>query len=386
MFVPDSSGDFLPSLRAFLKKESPPALVHELDEKKEPPLALLRKMGELGYLSMGMPEEWGGAGSVLDTVMMMEEIAYHNLALGHLVGRTIYIEQLLLQFGTHAQQSRWIPELQEGRSVFSVGISEPQAGSDAGALRMTAVRQGDHYVLNGQKVFSSSMGYAAVALVAARTGSTVSGKGGVTTFLVDPKSEGITSRRLNMVGDWSVGTYEVFYDNVKVPADDVFGTFGDGWSLITSHLVRERTIMAARAVGATKRILDVISRYVSEREQFGHPLADFQVVQHKLADIALQHFVAQSAVYRLANDENPSRPNSSMVKTFAAELYCRAAIEAMQLSGGYGYTHEAEMQRHFRDSRIYPIGGGSSEVMRDIIARHVLKEFRPASSSARDKH
>jgi alkylation response protein AidB-like acyl-CoA dehydrogenase len=379
------ASEFLEPLREFLRKESPPEQVHARDEAKEPPLDLLRALGGLGYLSVGLPDEWGGTGDTYDLVQMMEEIAYHNLALGHLVGRTIYAEQLLLHFGAAEQQSRWIPGFRDGRCVFSIGISEPGAGSDAAALQLKAAKDGDSYVLSGQKIFSSSMAYAAVALVAARTGSRDSGRDGVTTFLVDPKSDGIKCRRLETLGDWGIGTYEVFYDEVRVPATSMFGDLDGGWKVITSHLVRERIVMAARAVGATKRVLDIAAKYVSERHQFGHALADFQVVQHKLAEIAIQHYAAQSALYRLATDACPSRTHSSMVKTFAAELYCRAATEAMQLSGGYGYTHEFEMQRHFRDSRVYPIGGGSSEVMRDIVARHILRPFRGEPGSPRTR-
>jgi alkylation response protein AidB-like acyl-CoA dehydrogenase len=386
----DATSQFIESLRDFLRKESPPSVAHAGDEAGEPPLGLLRQLGSLGYLAIGLPAEWGGESeSESDTyalVRMMEEIGYHNLALGHLAGRTIYAEQLLLHFGTPAQQAAWIPGLREGRFVFSVGISEPQAGSDAASLALKATLDGDGYRLDGQKVFSSSMGYADVAMVAARTGSPESGRDGITTFLVDPKSEGIECRKLQTVGDWGVGTYEVFYDNVRVPSAGLFGELNGGWNIVTSHLVRERIVMAARAVGATKRVLDVVAKYVSERHQFGHPLAEFQVVAHKIADIAIQHYVAQSALYRLAQEASPSRTDASMVKTFASELYCRAAIEAMQLSGGYGYTHEFEVQRHFRDSRIYPVGGGSSEVMRDIIARHVLRPYRtPAQRRVPDR-
>lgn len=380
----DSASELIDSLRDVLHNESPPSAVRAWDEAREPPLALLRRLGELGYLSIGLPPEWGGDADA-DTYMlirMMEEIGYHNLALGHLAGRTIYAEQLLLHFGTEEQKTKWLPGLRDGHFVFSVGISEPQAGSDAAALALRATRDGDDFVLNGQKVFSSSMGYAAVAMVAGRTGSTESGRDGVTTFLVDPTSYGIECRKLATLGDWGIGTYHVFYDNVHVPATTVLGELHGGWKVVTSHLVRERMVMAARAVGATKRVLDVTAKYVSERHQFGHPIADFQVVQHKLADIAIQHYVAQSGLYRLAQEKEPSRTESSIVKTFAAELYCRAAIEAMQLSGGYGYTHEFEMQRHFRDSRIYPIGGGSSEVMRDIVARDLLRPYRNARAVA----
>ena len=211
-----STPDFVAALREFLTKESPPERVRELDERHEPPLDLLRRLGELGYLSIGLPEAYGGHGDAYDIVCLMEEVGYHSLPLGHLVGRTIYAMQLLLEFGTDAQRERWIPRLRSGEIVFTVGMTEPDAGSDAAAVKTRAIADGAHYVINGEKVFSSSMGYAGLAMVSTRTKAGSAGREGLTMFLVDPRSPGIECRRLETLGDWSVGTYQVSYTDVRV--------------------------------------------------------------------------------------------------------------------------------------------------------------------------
>ena len=377
--MPRDEPEFLAPLREFLEKESPPERVREIDERHEPPLDLLRRLGELGYLSVGLPEEHGGYGDAYDMLRLMEELGYHSLPLGHLVGRTMYAIQLLLSFGSDAQRERWMPSLRAGETVFTVGMTEPDAGSDAAAVRTRAAADGALYVINGEKVFSSSMGYAGLAMVATRTSTTGKKHEGITMFLVDPGSPGIKCSRMDTLGDWGVGTYQVFYTDVRVHRDDVLGELDRGWAIVTSHLARERAVMAARAVGATRRLLDITAKYLCEREQFGHPLADFQVLQHRLADIAIELRMARAGLYELAErmaagDAEPVE--AAAVKTFASEMYVRAANDSMQLSGGFGYTREFEAQRHLRDSRIYVVGGGSSEVMRNIIAREVLREPR----------
>jgi acyl-CoA dehydrogenase len=378
-----STPDFVAALREFLTKESPPERVRELDERHEPPLDLLRRLGELGYLSIGLPAADGGHGDAFDVVCLMEELGYHSLPLGHLVGRSIYAMQLLLQFGTDAQRERWIPPLRSGEIVFTVGMTEPEAGSDAAAVKTRGIADGAHYVINGEKVFSSSMGYAGLAMVSTRTKAGSVGREGLTMFLVDPRSPGIECRRLETLGDWSVGTYQVSYTDVRVHSDDILGELEQAWTVLTGHLARERAFMAARAVGATRRLLDITAQYACEREQFGHPLADFQVLQHKLADIAIELRMARAGLYALAEGvvQGTATPlDAAAVKVFASEMYVRAANHSMQMTGGFGYTREFEAQRHLRDSRIYVVGGGSSEVMRNIIARELLREPRRRAS------
>lgn len=374
---PTAGTELLQGLRDFLARESPPEAVRGQDEEKRPPLELLRKLGELGYLSLGLPEEWGGAGDMYDVTLMMEELGRGNLGLGHLAGRTMYGLQLLLNFGTREQQERWIPQLRSGECVFAIGMTEPDAGSDAAAIATRADRRGTAWVLNGTKTFTSSMGYAGLVMVAARTDPAADKHAGITTFLVDPRSPGIECSRLPTIGDWSVGTYQVFYNEVEVPgAGSVLGELNQGWRVVTGHLARERLTMAARAVGATRDVLDLAAAYALQRHQFGHPLADFQAIQHKLAGIRIDHQVARAALHELARDVvagTADAADAAAVKVFASEAWVRAADHGMQIFGGLGYTFDAPMQRHLRDSRLYLVGGGSSEVMRNLIARAELR-------------
>jgi acyl-CoA dehydrogenase len=369
--------ELLQGLRDFLARESPPEVVRRQDEDKKPPLTLLRKLGDLGYLALGLPEQWGGAGDMHDVTLMMEDLGRANLGLGHLAGRTMYGLQLLIHFGTREQQEVWIPKLRSGECVFSIGLSEPDAGSDAAAIRnrARAVEAGG-WIIDGNKVFSSSMGYAGLAMVAARTDTDSEKHAGITTFLVDPKSPGIDCTLMPTIGDWSVGTYQVLYSGVRVPQGAILGELNQGWKVITGHLARERLTMAARAVGATRDVLDLATDHALRREQFGHPLADFQAIQHKLASIRIDYQVARAALHELARDVVAGRADvtdAAAVKVFASEVWVRAAAEGMQIFGGLGYTYDAAMQRHFRDSRLYVVGGGSSEVMRNLIARAMLR-------------
>lgn len=372
-----SGQELIQGLRDFLARESPPEVVRRQDDEKKPALELLRKLGDLGYLSLALPEEWGGAGDMYDVTLMMEELGRANLGLGHLAGRTMYGLQLLLHFGSRRQQEDWIPKLRSGECVFAIGMSEPDAGSDAAAIKTRARATEDGgWVIDGNKVFSSSMEYAGLAMVAARTDPNSEKHAGITTFLVDPRSPGIDCTRLPTIGDWSVGTYQVFYTGVRVPEGSILGELNQGWKVVTGHLARERLTMAARAVGATRDVLDLAAGYALERHQFGHPLADFQAIQHKLASIRIEYQVARAALHELARDVVAGRADvtdAAAVKVFASEVWVRAAAEGMQIFGGLGYTYDAPMQRHFRDSRLYVVGGGSSEVMRNLIARAELK-------------
>jgi alkylation response protein AidB-like acyl-CoA dehydrogenase len=313
----------------------------------------------------------------------MEELGRVNLALGHLAGRTIYASQLLLRFGTPDQQAAHIPRLRAGEIVFSIGLSEPNAGSDAAALETRAVSDGSGgFVINGTKVFTSSMDYAELVIVAARTDPTAAKRhDGITTFLVDPKSAGISTTRLHTIGDWPIGTCQVYYADVRVPPDSILGELDGGWSVLTSHLARERLVMAARAVGGTRAVLDLAADYARQRVQFGRPLADFQVIQHKLANIRIELQVARSALYDVARQAAAGvecANEAAAVKVFTSEMYVRASSEALQVFGGYGYTMETAVQRHWRDSRLYTIGGGSSEILRNLLARDLLRGPRPA--------
>jgi acyl-CoA dehydrogenase len=362
-------------LRDFLVDVATPDRVRHDDEEHNPPLDLLRELGRLGYLCVGLPAEHGGEGGMPEMVEVMEELGRHYLGLGQLAGRVMYAEQLLVTLGTAAQQDRWLPVLAAGEAIFSISFTEPEAGSDLSALRTRATPVAGGFVVNGQKVFSSSFGYADVALLLARTDPRASGRDGLTAFLIDPRSPGIEARALTTLGDWTSRTYEVFYTDAMIPADGVLGEIGAGWAVARSHLTRERLMMAARAIGATAAVLEQTADFVSTRTQFGHPLAQFQVVRHKLADISIELLMARAGLYQVARAVagGGGASDAARVKIYASELYARAATTALQLHGGAGYTRDLPLQRHVRDAPMYVIGGGSAEVLRDLVSRDLLR-------------
>jgi alkylation response protein AidB-like acyl-CoA dehydrogenase len=371
-------------LRAFLADVATPDRVHRDDEEHTPPLDLLQELGRLGYLCVGLPEEYGGAGGMVEMVEVMEELGRHYLGLGQLAGRVMYAEQLLVTLGRAEQKQRWLPGLAAGEAVFSISFTEPDAGSDLSALRTRATATDTGFLVNGQKVFSSSFGYADLALLLARSDPRSSGRDGLTAFLIDPHSPGIETRALTTLGDWTNRTFEVFYTDVTVPADSVLGEIGGGWAVARRHLTRERLMMAARAVGATAAVLEQTADFVATRTQFGHPLADFQVVRHKLADISIDLMMARAGLREVAQRvaDGDGGPDAARVKIYASELYARASATALQLHGGAGYTRELPLQRHVRDAPMYVIGGGSAEVLRDVVSRDLLRSRAAAPRRA----
>jgi alkylation response protein AidB-like acyl-CoA dehydrogenase len=377
--VAETVSELQSGLRAFLVDAASPDRVRRDDEEHNPPLDLVRELGRLGYLCVGIPAEYGGAGGMLEMVEVMEELGRHYLGLGQLAGRVMYAEQLLVTLGRADQKDRWLPGLAAGDVIFSISFTEPDAGSDLSALRTRATPVEGGFVVNGQKVFSSSFGYADVALLLARTEPHSSGRDGLTAFLIDPHGPGIETRALTTLGDWTNRTYEVFYTDVAVPADNILGEIGTGWAVARRHLARERLMMAARAIGATAAVLEQTADFVSTRTQFGHPLAQFQVVRHKLADISIELLMARAGLYEVARrvGDGDGGPDAARVKIYASELYARASTTALQLHGGAGYTRDLPLQRHVRDAPMYVIGGGSAEVLRDVVSRDLLRR-RPA--------
>jgi alkylation response protein AidB-like acyl-CoA dehydrogenase len=368
--------DLQAGVRTFLERESPPELVKEQDEKHVPPVDLLRRFGELGFLAVGLPEEWGGAGDITDVALMMEQLGYFNQGLAHLVGRSMYGLQNLIHFGTDAQRQDWIPRLLSGEVVFGIGMTEPNAGSDAAAIETRAALDGDGWLVNGTKVFTSSGSYAGLIMLSARTAPPEERHAGITLFLVDGTTPGITATKLDTIGYWSTGVYQMFYDDVRLPADAVLGEVGGGWGLLRQHLIRERMTIASRAVGAMREVLEQSVIYATQRRQFGKPIADFQAVAHKLADIRIDYQMARTAAHTLAQQMaagNADATDAAVVKTFVSEAWVRCADRAMQIFGGYGYTHDFPIQRHFRDSRVAVIGGGTSEIMRNLISRDLVR-------------
>lgn len=362
------------SVRDFVRKEVPDSYARRCDQEKIPPLDAFDKMAELGWLGVAIPEEYGGSGlGFVELGIIQEELSYGLLELAVLFYRaTVHGAQSLLTYGNEAQRRKYLPLIAAGKFKSSMSLTEPNAGSDAAGVQTRAVRDGDGFVINGAKVFNSQVDIADRTVLVTRTDPAAPPHQGISLFFVDPKSPGVTIERLETLCFRSVGTNRVTYDNVRVSEDDLLGDLNGGWKHLMTNLNKERFSLAAQVTGAAQAALDCALQYAKDRVQFGKPIGKFQVIQHKLADMQIAVHTARTLTYDLARRLDAGiecRKESSMAKVFTSEAYFRVADEGMQILGGYSMTPDFPMERHYRDSRLMRIGGGSSEVLRNSIAK-----------------
>lgn len=269
-------------------------------------------------------------------------------------------------------QDRYLPQVVRGEARFALSLSEIQAGSDAASVKLKATDHGDHFVLSGAKYYSSALDIATRIIVVARTDA--SRYGGLSLFLVDPKSEGFERTRMHAIGDRASGTWEVAYNDVKVPRSELIGEVNHGWQHLMADLEKERLCQCAYSAGGARAVLQASIAYAKEREQFGGPIGRYQAIQHKLADMATDAHIGRLLLYDLARRIDAGQRcdlEASMAKLFCTEMYFRVADKGLQVHGGQGYMLHNDMQQHFRDSRLLTIGGGTVEVMRNIIAKRL---------------
>ena len=274
--------------------------------------------------------------------------------------------------GSREQKATLIPKVVRGELSFCFGLTEPQSGSDAASLATRASPAGDGYVINGQKVFTSGMDISDYCLLVTRTSSGEKKQQGITNFLVDTKLPGIDIRKIETLGQRAIGTTQVFYSDVKVPASAMLGAVDKGWEAVDAYLWYERLCLSAARTGAAAAAFEYALDYAKERKQFGRPIGSFQAISHKLADMKVMLDVSRMLVYRFAwlmSQGRATRHDAAVVKLHSGETYKAIADLGMQILGGYGYCMEYPMQRFFRDSRLATIGAGTSEIQRNIIAR-----------------
>ncbi len=362
----------------FVDREVVP-VAQELDEREEFPWALFRKVAELGWLGVRYPEEYGGAGADNITFnLMCEELARGSLSLAATVAmQGLMGTDFLYRFGTEEQKQRLLVPALRGEKVGTIAMTEPGAGSDLGAIRTTAVRQGDGYVLNGTKMWITSATVADFFTVAAKTDPEAGFKG-VDLFLVEKGTPGLSvGRKIRKLGTRGSETSEVILDNVWVPAENLFGgREGQGMNLLRGILNEIRVMTGALSVGLARAALEAAIRYAKEREAFGRPIVKFQAIQHKLAEMATRLEAARTLVYRAAwliDQGTPDVKLSAMAKLFASETANYVADETTRIFGAYGFAMEYEAQRYFRDARFLLYGGGTSEILRNIIARELTR-------------
>jgi alkylation response protein AidB-like acyl-CoA dehydrogenase len=367
------------SVRSFLEKEIA-THADEWDRQGQfPHREVFRRFGELGLLGLNVSEEYGGAGGdFVSTIVLAEEMGSCNAAgMSASIGMHANIAvPYLATLGSEEQKQKYLVPGVRGEIVGCLGVTEPNAGSDVGSIRTYAVRDGDSYVINGSKIFITNGGIADFAILAAKT-DREKGHAGISLFLVDTKTPGFSvSRELDKLGWRSGNTAELAFEDVRVPASALFGEENMGFYQIMIHFQEERLYMATGAVCEAQKALDLAMNYAKERVQFGRPIANFQVTRHKIADMATEIEAARQLVYntiRMHVEQEPCNVEVAMCKLYACEMATRVINQALQIFGGYGYMMEYPIQRLWRDSRIGPIGGGTSEIQREIIGRLLLQ-------------
>jgi alkylation response protein AidB-like acyl-CoA dehydrogenase len=343
------------------------------DLNHTPPREAFNAMAQNGWLGLIAPESFGGAaGSPTDLALLLEETGHHFEELGLWLFRNFtYGCYAVLKHGTEEQKQRIVPRTAKGELSFAFALSEPDSGSDAAALRTRAVADGDGFIINGRKQWTSGMDISDYVLLALRTNDLGKKQLGISTFLVDTKLPGIEVRKIPTLGQHSIGTTEVTFTDVRVSNTAVLGQLDHGWAVCEDTLRYERLCLSAVRIGAARRAFEYALDYAKTRHQFGKPISSFQVTQHKFADMKVMLDTSFTMIRRYAwlmENGKAERADTAVIKYYVGESYKTISDMCLQILGGYGYSMEYPMQRFFRDSRLATIGGGTSEIQKNIIA------------------
>jgi alkylation response protein AidB-like acyl-CoA dehydrogenase len=370
----DEQTALIDTVRSLMNKHAPEEYIARLDAAHEYPYELWNTWAEAGLLGLPFPEEYGGqGGSVMDFVLVSETLGYWGYDMVGVYGTPLFMGLNILHNGSPELARRWLPTLLTGERRFSVAMTEPEAGSDIGRLRTRAVRDGHRFVLNGEKIFASGAGVRDTTIcLYARTEPEAPHQRGITCFLVPNATEGLKIRPVETIGRHLYPTTSLVLTDVEIPADQVVGEVNGGWDVLLSGLRLERLATSAAYVGNARAVVDYALSYAKERKQFGRPIGDFQAMAHLLADM---HTSVEAARYLMLHAawsygrDGDGLLDISMSKLFGSEIFADVANKGMQVLGGYGYTMEFPMQRHFRTARGATITAGTSQIQRQLIAR-----------------
>jgi acyl-CoA dehydrogenase len=362
--------------RSFAKKELLPVAEH-YDRSGEYPWAVIKKAQKVGLISSNVPEAYGGPGmGVLEECIINEELAWACSGIQTALMLNNLAAWPLILFGTEEQKERYLPRLTEGGELGAYALTEPAAGSDVAGILATAVRNGDHYLLNGTKTWITNAPVASFSIIFAKT-DTEARHRGISAFIVDHERPGVTAGKpIPKMGQHAAWTGEIVMEDVRVPVENRIGEEGEGFMIAMKVFDRSRPPVAAAAVGVARRALDEATRYSMERKAFGKPIAANQGISFMLADMAMnieaaEHLVRHAAW--LVDEDLPNVKEAAMAKAFAADMAMKATIDAVQVFGGYGYSAEYPVEKLVRDAKIYQIYEGTSQIQRVIIARELTK-------------
>lgn len=370
----DEQRALLDSVDRMIAQHLPPEEMRRRDQAHEPPDFLLKPYAELGLLAIPFPEKYGGLGGAWQTVAVAHErLGYHAAMAASLLGTTLGFGGMsVFTYGSEDQRQSLLPKIIAGDLRFSLGLTEPGAGTDAGAL-ITRARRGDGgWIVNGRKTWISSADQADYIVTACRTTEGSTGNRGISMLLVPGGAKGIHMTPLEKIGNNCLSSWDIAFEDVFVPEEGLLGDEGDGFKHLMSTLQYSRSGQAANAIGQSQRAVDIAIAHVKEREQFGRPLGKFQSVAHRIADMQTRVDQARFILYHLAwliDQGARCRKEAAQAKMVASECLQYVTHHGMQLLASAGYTTESDMQRLWRDSRLYTFGEGANEIQRDIIAR-----------------
>jgi alkylation response protein AidB-like acyl-CoA dehydrogenase len=377
---------FRRSVRAFVEREIVPHHA-QWEAAGLVPRELWRKAGEAGLLCCSVPEEYGGAGAdYLYDVVVYEELARAGATGPGFMIHTDLVATYIRSFGSEEQKRAWLPKMVAGTAIGALGMTEPHAGSDLKNIRSRAVRDGDEFVISGQKVFISNGQLCDLLVLATKTDSTAGAKG-ITLFLVEANRPGfIRGRNLDKLGMKAQDTSELFFNDVRVPVSNMLGGEGEGFAMMMTKLAQERLAQAIRSAAVVEAVIDWTVDYTSQREAFGQTIADFQNTQFKLAELKTEATAGRVLTDRcieLFTTGKLDAIDAAIAKMFLSNLHCKTVDECLQLFGGWGYMWEYPIARAYADARVVKIAGGSIEVMKYLIGRDMFKQARGKARHAR---
>lgn len=369
------------TVRRFARQRVEP-VAEEIDRSDRFPRDLFAELAQLGLTGIVIPEEYEGFGEdVVAAVVVLEELSRYSPALAlSLLAHAILGGHNIALWGNEEQKRRYLPKIARGEWIAGMAITEPNAGSDVYAIQTTARREDDHFVLNGSKIFITNAAVADVLVVYALTDDPAKTRDFMSAFIVETAWPGVeVTKSFEKMGMRGSPTGQLFLDQVKVPAENLLGTYGKGFLQLMKSFQLERIAIAAQGTGIAIEALNWMVRHAHERRQFGRPIAEFQLVQHKIARIAAQLDTVRTYLYQVAAHYTPEedlRFEAATVKLLASQLAVEAGLEAIQVLGGYGYTHEYPVERLMRDAKLLEIGAGTSEIMEVILAKNLMKQVQ----------
>ena len=376
---------FRKSFQDFLQKEVVPH-IEKWEKSGKIDRFIWKKMGEMGYFGINSPETYGGLQlELFYTVIFLEELQKINSGgFAAAMWAHAYLAMTHLnKEGNHEQKEKYLRPSITGEKIGCLCITEPFGGSDVGGMRTTAVKQGDKYLINGSKTFITNGVYCDYMIVAAKT-DPESGNKGISIFVIDCETPGVSATKLDKLGWRASDTAEIAFDNVEIPLENLMGDENEGFGYLMQHFALERLIMAVNAHARSEWALEYTIQYMKDRTAFGQSISKFQALRHKIAQLMAEVAVCKSFNYQTAQGLNKGDymvKEATMAKLTSTKVADEVAYECLQLLGGYGYMEDYPMARLFRDSRLGPIGGGTSEILREIIAKIVIdgKDYRPVT-------